>query len=262
MRIALGIEFDGSGWGGWQLQGHDPNTVQQSLQNALSRVADHPVTLVAAGRTDAGVHASGMVAHFETPAQRSMRAWVQGTNSYLPDTIAVLWAQEVDQEFHARFRAMARRYRYVIYNHPQRSALWRRQVTWHYAPLDVGRMRAGALHLLGEHDFTSFRAVGCQAKHPVREVQHLDIWQQGRLIVLDIQANGFLHHMVRNIAGVLLRVGEGREQASWVAEVLQARDRTQAAVTAPPWGLYFVDVLYPERFVLPRLPLGPHFIDR
>lgn len=261
MRIALGIEFNGARFGGWQTQGHDPNTVQETLEKALGRVANHPVILHAAGRTDAGVHASGMVAHFDTESVRPERAWLMGVNTWLPDQVAIRWAQPVDDEFHARFKAVSRRYRYVIYNHRYRSALWDKQVTWNYNPLDVSRMAEAARHLVGEHDFTSYRAVHCQARDPVKHVHFLEVSQRGRLIVLDVQANGFLHHMVRNIAGVLMAIGQGKADPAWAKEVLEARDRTLGGVTAPPWGLYFVDVQYPERFVLPREPLGPHFLE-
>lgn len=260
MRIAVGIEYDGSSWRGWQFQGHDTRTVQHALQQALARVAAHDVSLIAAGRTDAGVHASAMVAHFDSESPRSMRAWVQGCNSHLPASIALRWAQPVADDFHARFSAVARRYRYVIYNDALRSALWRDQVTWHHRPLDVDRMREAAASFCGEQDFTSVRAAACQAHHARRCVHFLEVWRQGPLVILDIEANGFLHHMVRNIAGILLAVGDGRRPPEWAAEVLAARDRTQAAVTAPPAGLYFVRVRYPQRFILPELPLGPHFI--
>lgn len=260
MRIALGLEFNGAGYGGWQTQQHDPNTVQNVLERAIARVANHEVTLIAAGRTDAGVHASGMVAHFDTTAVRGARNWIMGINTQLPDDIAVRWAQPVEDEFHARFKAVCRRYRYIIYNHPYRSGLWQRQVTFHYHPLDIARMQAAADFLVGEHDFTSYRALGCQARSPVKHVHFVRLARHGRLIVLDIQADGFLHHMVRNIAGVLMAVGQGKAEPGWAKDVLAAQDRTLGGVTAPPWGLYFIDVRYPERFVLPRAPLGPHFL--
>lgn len=260
MRLALGLEFNGARFGGWQNQSHDPNTVQGTLERALARVANHPVTLIAAGRTDAGVHASGMVAHFDVQHERPERAWMLGVNTYLPRDISVRWAVRVDDDFHARFRAKSRRYRYVIYNHPYRSALWDDQVTWHYHPLDIAPMQEAAAHLVGEHDFTSFRAVQCQARHPVRNIHFAKLAQYGRLIVLDIQADGFLHHMVRNIAGVLMAIGQGKERPAWLREVLEARDRTAGGVTAPPNGLYFVDVAYPEKYVLPKEPPGPHFL--
>ncbi len=255
--MALGLEFDGSLWRGWQFQGHDPQTLQQVLQQALSQIAAEPVHLEAAGRTDAGVHATGMVAHFDSKAVRPMRAWVQGTNTCLPDSVAVQWAQEVPADFHARFKAEARRYRYLIYNHPTRPALGRWQMTWHYAPLDVERMAAAAQVLVGRHDFSAFRAAQCQSRQPVRQVEHLTLQRRGRYILLDIQANGFLHHMVRNIVGVLLPVGEGRKPQEWVQTVLQSQDRRCAGLTAPAEGLYFVDVRYPPRFSLPQVPLGP-----
>ncbi len=257
MRIALGIEYEGTSWGGWQYQGHDSNTIQHALETALARVADHPVSVVAAGRTDAGVHASGMVVHFDTHVMRSTRSWVQGTNRYLPDSVSVQWATPIQDDFHARFRALARRYRYLIYNHAFRPAILHQKVTWHYHPLSVEPMQSALEYLAGEHDFSSLRAAGCQARNPVRFVQHITLTARPPWIVLDIQANGFLHHMVRNIVGVLLPVGEGKQQPTWVRDVLEAKDRTMAGVTAPPHGLYFVDVLYPDCFVLPRHPPGP-----
>ena len=201
-----------------------------------------------------------MVAHFDSEAQRSMRAWVYGANAHLPASVAVRWAQPVPEDFHARFSAIARRYRYVIYNEPLRSALWQNRVAWHYRPLDVLRMQEAAQAFLGEQDFSSVRAAGCQARHARRCIHFLKLWRQGSLLVLDIEANGFLHHMVRNIAGILLAIGDGRRPPGWAAEVLAARDRTQAAVTAPPYGLYFVRARYPEAYVLPQPALGPDFV--
>jgi tRNA pseudouridine38-40 synthase len=261
MRLALGIDFNGSAYRGWQTQQAGIRSVQETLEQAIAKVANHPVTVIAAGRTDAGVHASGMVAHFDTGAERSTRNWLLGVNTQLPADIALRWITPVSDDFHARFKAVARRYRYVIYNHPLRSSLLADMVTWHHYALDIQRMQAAASHLLGRHDFTSFRAVGCQAKHAVREVQFLTLTQKGPFIVLDIQADGFLHHMVRNIVGVLLAVGQGKAESGWAAEVLAARDRTLAGVTAPGTGLYFVDALYPAEFLLPRELLGPAFLQ-
>lgn len=260
MRYAIGIDFNGRAYRGWQTQQPGVRTVQETLEGAIARVADHPVTVIAAGRTDAGVHAAGMVAHFDSAASRSERSWLLGVNTQLPEDIALRWITPVSEDFHARFRAVARRYRYVIYNHPLRSSLLAGMVTWHYHDLDLGRMQAAAHYLVGRHDFSSFRAIGCQARHPNRDVHFLTLTQRGPLIVLDIQADGFLHHMVRNIVGVLMAIGQGKAEPDWAREVLEARDRTLGGVTAPPDGLYFVDALYPESFSLPRDPVGPAFL--
>jgi tRNA pseudouridine38-40 synthase len=261
MRIAIGVDFNGRNFRGWQIQQDGMRTVQESLEQAIASVANHPVTLHGAGRTDAGVHGAGMIAHFDTTSVRPNRSWVRGVNTHLPDDIALRWVCPVSDEFHARFKAVARRYRYVIYNHPIRSSLLSGMVTWHHYPLDLERMQAAARYLVGEHDFTSFRAMACQAPHPRRHVHFVELTQRGPLIVLDIQGNGFLHHMVRNIAGVLMAIGQGKAEPLWAQEVLEARDRTLGGVTAPSDGLYFVDVHYPEEFVLPREPLGPVFLN-
>ena len=251
MRIALGIEYDGSPFRGWQRQKHDTETIQEYLENALAFVADHEVSVVCAGRTDTGVHGVGQVVHFDTHAPRDEKAWVFGGNAKLPDSIAIKWAREVPDDFHARFSATARAYRYAIYNHPVRPALGMRQLTWNYRPLDLDAMREASRCLVGEHDFSSFRAVGCQSKSAVRRVHSLELYRRDRLIVMDIRANAFLQHMVRNIAGSLMAVGSGKMPVSWVSEVLGHRDRTKGGVTAPPYGLYFMRVDYPESFAIP-----------
>lgn len=251
MRIALGIEYDGGAFRGWQRQEAGVRTVQDCLERALSQVAAHPVATICAGRTDAGVHALGQVAHFDTSAHRSPRAWVLGCNSNLPADISVLWACPVTDAFHARFAALARGYRYLILNRPFRSALHRQRAAWTSRRLDIDRMaEAGAL-LVGEHDFSSLRAVGCQAKQPVRTIHELRLRRQGDLLVLEVEANAFLHHMVRNIAGVLLAVGGGDRPVEWVRAVLAARDRAVAGITAPAQGLYLTTVRYAEEFGLP-----------
>lgn len=258
MRIALGIEYDGSRYAGWQYQ-HHALTVQQVVEQGVSAVADHPVTTVCAGRTDAGVHAVNQVVHFETKAQRTARSWILGTNANLADDVAVRWAQPVPEDFHARFSATARSYRYIILNRLTRPAILRNRVCWHHRGLNEEAMAEAARHLVGEHDFSSFRALACQAKHPVRTIEQLDVRRHGDYVVIDVTANAFLHHMVRNIAGVLLAVGEGEHPAGWTAELLAARDRTVGGVTAPAAGLYLVGVHYPERFGLPAPPPAPLF---
>lgn len=249
-RIALGVEYDGGAYSGWQLQ-HHADTVQARLEAALARVAAEPVRVHCAGRTDAGVHALGQVVHFDTTARRSRRSWVLGTNSNLPDDIAVRWAEPVPPDFHARFSATGRHYRYWILCRPTRSALWRGRAVWTHKPLDLTRMRTAGALLEGRHDFTSFRALACQAKSPVRTLRYLHIQRRGDLVTLALGADGFLHHMVRNIAGVLMAIGSGEAPVDWTAELLAVRDRALGGVTAPPQGLYLAGVDYPERFALP-----------
>jgi tRNA pseudouridine38-40 synthase len=251
-RIALGVEYDGSAFCGWQAQQPGVRTVQTSLEAALAQVANHPVTLHAAGRTDSGVHALEQVVHFDTTARRIERAWVFGTNVNLPPDVAVRWAQPIGATFHARFSAIARHYRYHIQTTTARSALQRERAVWVYGALDVARMRTAAAALVGEHDFSSFRAASCQAKSPIRRVHYLDIQAQPEQLTLHIGANGFLHHMVRNIAGVLLAIGRGQAEADWTTQLLALRDRKQGGITAPPQGLYFVRADYPAHFELTK----------
>ena len=260
-RIALGVEYKGARYRGWQRQEDGVPSVQGALEKALSKVADEPISLMCAGRTDAAVHASGQVVHFDTTVERPLKAWIMGGNANLPADISVTWAKVMPAHFHARFSAMARRYRYVIYNDQIRPAHQAEEVTWNHRPLDVSRMREAARALVGTHDFTSFRAVQCQAKSPVKTVHHLKVIEHGRFIVLDIRANAFLHHMVRNFAGVLMTIGAGERPVEWAAEVLAARDRRAGGVTAHPYGLYLVRVEYPEEFELPERYLGPHFLS-
>ncbi|HVN41655.1 MAG TPA: tRNA pseudouridine(38-40) synthase TruA, partial [Steroidobacteraceae bacterium] len=243
-RIALGIEYDGTAYSGWQQQAHR-RTVQAELEGALSRVADHPVDLTAAGRTDAGVHALSMVAHFDSDAVRPLQAWVLGANAESAPDIAVLWAQPVAAEFHARYSARSRTYLYRILNRRMRPALERSRVCWVRQPLDAECMHEAAQALVGEHDFSSFRAAECQSNTPMRRLTAIAVTRRGEAIDLVVTANAFLHHMVRNIAGTLMAVGRGDHPAEWVAALLTARDRTQAGVTAPPQGLYFVGAQYP-----------------
>lgn len=260
-RIALGVEYKGSRYRGWQRQRAGVPSVQETLERALSRVAAGPVSLECAGRTDAAVHASGQVVHFDTLVERPLKAWVMGANANLPGDISVCWAKVMQGDFHARFKACARRYRYVIYNDPVRPAHMAEEVTWNHRPLDIQRMRDAAELLVGTHDFTSFRAVQCQAKSPIKTVHHLKVIEHGRFIVLDVRANAFLHHMVRNFAGVLMTIGAGERPVEWVSEILAARDRRAGGVTAHPYGLYLVRVEYPEEYVLPERYLGPHFLS-
>lgn len=251
-RLALGVEYDGARFHGWQRQASpETRTVQGELERALARIADHPVTIHCAGRTDTGVHALGQVVHFDTAARRPLRAWQRGCNTYLPADITVRWVRAVDPGFHARHRAQARRYRYLIDNRPERSAVLAGKVTHHRHPLDHELMHLEAQSLLGCHDFTSYRAVACQSRTPVRDVQRVSVARHDHIVLLDIQANAFLMHMIRNIAGVLMAVGGGRQPPGWTRQVLQARDRRAGGVTAPPDGLYFVGALYPACFGLP-----------
>lgn len=260
-RVALALSYDGSAYRGWQSQ-RKPQvaTVQEALEQALSQIADAPVTVQCAGRTDAGVHASHQIVHFDSPADRTEKAWVSGGNTNLPRNIAIHWARPVPADFNARFSATARRYRYLILNTPARSALLSGGVTWESRPLDERNMHQAAQALIGELDFTSFRAVACQSRTPMRNVHFIDVSRHGDLVIIDIQANAFLHHMVRNIAGVLMAIGSGVQPVSWCQEVLLAKNRCVAAATAPPFGLYLTAVCYPEKFQLPDNPPGPFFL--
>jgi tRNA pseudouridine38-40 synthase len=251
MRIALGIEYDGSAFHGWQVQRHEAATVQGAVERALARVADHPVRVTCAGRTDTGVHALGQVVHFDTEAVRPPRSWVLGSNVNLPASVAVSWARVMDADFHARFSARSRRYRYLILNRPTRSALHAGRATWIHRPLDAARMHEAGQSLVGEHDFSSYRAAGCQAKSPRRTLHSLSVSRYGEILVLRVHANAFLHHMVRNIAGVLVAIGSGDREPGWAGEVLACRDRSLGGVTAPPDGLYFERVHYPEHYAIP-----------
>ncbi|HEY9511902.1 MAG TPA: tRNA pseudouridine(38-40) synthase TruA [Rhodanobacter sp.] len=250
MRIALGIEFDGTDFLGWQRLTVGAS-VQAEVERALSKVAAHPVQVSCAGRTDTGVHGRCQVVHFDTTAQRDMRGWVLGSCSNLPASVAVLWAQPVAPEFHARYAARSRRYRYCILNRPIRAALDARWVTWERLPLDAGRMHAAMQALLGAHDFTAFRALSCQAKHPLRTVLAASVCRVGEQVFVDIEANGFLHHMVRNIVGSLLVIGRGERPVEWMAELLAGCDRSVAGPTAPSSGLTFIGPRYEAHWGLP-----------
>lgn len=258
--VALAFEYDGRKFHGWQQQKSGVRSVEAELSAAVAKVADHPVNLVCAGRTDTGVHASYQVAHFETSSIRNLRSWVMGINTALPFDIAVHWAGNCVDDFHARFSAVYRRYRYVIYNNQVRPGIQRGQVSWTFRPLDAESMHNAAQALVGEHDFSSFRAAGCQSRTPVRFLEQINVTRKGDFVVIDVQANAFLHHMVRNIAGALMAVGAGERSVSWIHDILLAKDRTLAGVTAPPHGLYLVDVGYPEKFGVPAAECGPGFL--
>lgn len=259
MRIAVGVEYDGSRFHGWQTQQEGVRTVQHEVEKALSSVADHPLRVHCAGRTDTGVHAREQVIHFETDVSRKPKSWVMGGNVNLPDDVNILWAQPMPDHFHARFSARFRSYRYRILNRRMRSALLHGRASWIHRPLDARSMHEAGQVLIGTHDFTSYRAIGCQAKQPVRTVTHLDVRREGEIIELSIRANAFLHHMVRNIAGVLIAIGTGDREQGWALDVLEHRDRTLGGVTAPPDGLYFECVEYEDEFQLSRTHNGQVF---
>ena len=250
MRIALGIEYDGTSYNGWQRQKTGLG-VQQRLEEALSLVANEKVELVCAGRTDTGVHASGQVVHFDTESERSERGWLLGANTNLPEDISVTWVKPVDQDFHARFSAVARSYRYLILNRLERSALHRNRAWWVYEPLDEAPMQAAAQQLLGEHDFSAFRSAACQANTAVREITAISVSRSGDWLTIDVTANAFLMNMVRNIVGSLAAVGLGEQGVEWIGGVLEGRDRKAGGITAPPHGLTLVGVEYPEDFGVP-----------
>ena len=250
-RIALGIEYQGEAFYGWQIQkGRD--TVQGVLQQALSSIAQHAVQLYCAGRTDRGVHALGQIAHFDTTATRPINAWVRGANTRLPKTVPIQFAQEVDGQFHARFSAKSRIYRYVIANQPNRPALLRNNVTWYPQPLNIDAMQKACSCLIGEHDFSSFQSAECQSSIPMRRILSLSVSKTHHYVIIDIEANAFLHHMVRNIAGTLLTIGLNEQPFTWMEKVLLAKDRRAAGETAPANGLYFVQPCYPAPYSFPH----------
>lgn len=250
MRIALGLEYCGSNFRGWQSQ-TGGRTVQDALQSALTAIAGEPLSVICAGRTDAGVHASQQVVHFETPVARPLTAWVRGVNSHLPEGVAVRWAQPVADEFHARFSARGRRYRYLLLNRPQRPGLWHGRVGWFHWPLDLALMQDAAGRLLGEHDFSAFRAAECQAKSPIKTLVRADVRQQGSLFIFDFEASAFLHHMVRNLVGSLVYIGKGTQPPNWIDALLLAKDRKLSAPTFSPDGLYFRGPIYEPHWQLP-----------
>jgi len=262
VRIALLIEYDGSGFSGWQRQSAPPlPTVQGAVEEALSRVADHPVRLLCAGRTDAGVHATAQVVHFDAAVDRGPKAWVRGGNSLLPDRVRIRRAQRMHPAFHARFSALSRRYRYVMLESDVAPALLAGQLAHVRGRLDVDAMQLAANALIGEHDFSAFRAAGCQSRSPFRCVNHIRLARMGAFVVLDIAANAFLQHMVRNIAGALIAVGLGQRSVDWLHELLESRDRRLGAPTASAGGLYLVAVTYPETSGLPGAEPGPVFLN-
>lgn len=257
MRVALGLEYDGSGFCGWQSQANG-GAVQDALELALAKVADAPMRVVCAGRTDAGVHALAQVVHFDTAAVRPTTAWVRGVNAHLPASIAVRWAQPVADEFHARFSARGRRYRYLLLNRGERPGLMARRVGWFHRPLDADRMAAAAGELIGEHDFSAFRSIECQAKSPIKVLRRAEVARHGELLVFDFEASAFLHHMVRNLVGALVYVGKGAKPPAWLGELLAGRDRARAAPTFEASGLYFAGVDYDPVWQLKVMRSGIH----
>ncbi len=261
MKIALGIEYDGGQFYGWQKQ-TSLRTVQGALEKALSKVAASAVKVICAGRTDTGVHAMNQVVHFETDVHRPLKSWIYGSNSGLPKDVVIKWAREVPDHFDARFSALSRRYRYIIFNNSVRAAHLRSWVTWHYHKLKVDLMHQESQVLAGEHDFSSFRSSQCQSNSPIRTIKHISVSSEGPLIFLDVEANAFLHHMVRNIAGVLMSVGSERENTGLAQSLLECKDRTKGADTAPPYGLYLYDVVYPDEFNIPSNASNPLYINK
>lgn len=260
--LAIAIEFLGTHYHGWQRQ-REVLGVQQALETAIGKVANEPVEVIAAGRTDASVHASNMIAHFTTQAYRPTHNWLRGVNSLLPDDIALRWIQPMPADFHARFGAIARRYRYITLNQAQRPAILNHQVTHIYEPLDLAAMQLAAADIVGTHDFSSYRAAACQSNQPVRTVSHAKLFAHGQFIVFDIQADGFLHHMVRNLMGTLYAIGKQELAPADFLRILHKKDRTIAPPTASGDGLYFINAYYPERFqkLLPDPPLTPVWLN-
>ncbi|MCK5831528.1 MAG: tRNA pseudouridine(38-40) synthase TruA [Methylococcales bacterium] len=253
-RIVLGIEYDGTLFSGWQFQ-NEQRTVQDELEKALSRIADEKVSVHCAGRTDSGVHALEQVIHFDTEVNRTLDSWVMGGNTNLPSDVRIIWAKQAIDDFHARYSAIARYYRYVILNRKMKSALLRNQVTWCYNTLNEVNMHNAAQAMIGEHDFSSFRAQGCQSVSPRRLIHFINVYREDDTVIIELSANAFLHHMVRNIAGVLMDIGMEKQPVIWVEELLNIKDRTQASVTAAPYGLYLGGVFYPEKYGIIKHPV-------
>lgn len=264
MRIAFGVEYVGTNYSGWQGQINQPEvpSIQFALEAAISSIADHPVTTTCAGRTDAGVHACGQVVHCDVEAIRDPHAWLFGCNTKLPADIRVLWMQNVADDFDARRSAVARHYKYIIYNSQIRPSLLRDYVGWYYSPLDETKMLQAAQAWIGEHNFASFRGAGCQSKSPVREVKMIAVERRGSMVIIDIIADAFLYHMVRNMVGVLIEIGSGRRDTKWAETVLVAKCRTKAGITAQPQGLYLTEVAYPQQWQIPRSKQNLWFIDQ
>ncbi|MBT0587424.1 tRNA pseudouridine(38-40) synthase TruA [Alteromonas oceanisediminis] len=260
MRIVLGVEYDGAEFCGWQRQA-DVKTVQGALEQALSKIANQPIGVHCAGRTDAGVHATGQVVHFDAPIDRPDRAWTMGVNTNLPDGIAVRWVKRTGKDFHARFSAITRRYRYVIQNTRLRPGILNGGITHEYRPLDADIMHSAAQCLVGEHDYSAFRAAHCQSASPWRQLKNISVRRLGEYVVIDVEANAFLHHMVRNITGSLIVVGCKEKPEGWINTLLESRDRTQAAPTAKPHGLYLVQVNYAAAYDIPCYRPGPLFLS-
>ena len=259
-RLAACVQYDGSAYHGFQLQDNQLDTIQLRLEKAISQVANHPVAVICAGRTDAGVHAWAQIIHFDVKVERDNRSWLFGINANLPRDISIRWVKPVSAQFHARYEATLRHYCYLIYNAPVRQAIMRQGVTWHYRPLDANSMQEAANILVGKHDFSAFRGANCQAKSPIRTVKSLNVTRHNDYLVLEIKANAFLHHMVRNIVGTLYQVGGGLRSVSWIKEVLESKDRRNAGVTAMPYGLYLTGVSYAAHWQLPEISVNPFFI--
>lgn len=251
-RIILGIEYDGSAFFGWQWQAGGVRTVQDIVQKSATKVANHPVNIICTGRTDTGVHALEQVVHFESQACRSHYAWLMGINANLPDDVRIIWVHDAIEDFHARYSAIARFYRYKILNRATKSALQPHQVTWCHSPLNAEHMHEAAQLLVGNHDFTSFRALKCQSISPRRFMYFIDVYRDQEHVIIDLSANAFLHHMVRNIAGVLMAIGSGEKPIEWVQTLLEIKNRQKGGVTAPPHGLYLGGVYYPDKYQLPK----------
>lgn len=265
-RLVLGVQYDGSCWQGWQTQPNG-NTVQDVLEHALSAFSKSAVSTSCAGRTDAGVHAIEQVVHFDTTLSRTMHSWLNGVNAFLPSSIVVRWVKEVPfsdpdahDNFHARFSAYARTYHYILYNNPIRSPLWSKRAGWVFRPLDVNTMRRAAKYLIGEHDFTTFRAASCQAKSPVKHMYDVQIRQKGDLILLSFHANAFLHHMIRNIVGALIVVGLKKQEPEWISHLLESCNRGLSAPTFMPDGLYLAKINYDKKWEIPE-SIGHHFSE-
>jgi len=253
-RLVMGVEYNGSQFSGWQWQ-RGLRTVQSELERALATVANESVSVICAGRTDSGVHAFEQVVHMDTDVIRTHRAWLMGTNTYLPEDVRLLWVRDAQEGFHARYSAVARFYRYIILNRPTQSALRHHQVTWCYPALNVTRMHEAAQHLVGDHDFTSFRAQGCQSKSPRRMMYFIKVYQEDDTIIIDLCANAFVHHMVRNIAGALMEIGQSKQPVDWCEQLLAKKDRRLASATASPHGLYLGGIFYPPEYGMVNHPI-------